>query len=439
MDEVKTIDSDVLMEYQTYEEFKTALDGAMNQAAGAFVTIGYLLKKARDTEVLYNSGYKDLYEFAEKEYQLHKDQVSRFIAINDRFSINGYGIELKPEMKNFGVAKLSELLTLPDEIVEAIPPEMTRQEIQEIKKDIKEEQKITDIEVMFEKKANMPDTIAGQLLHQYFYDKRNKFTNLVNDDKVTPESILFALASSGVGSVRARVSGVGTLMMTLAGSDKDVTVLNVRQPSEKVTLSIAELKDLVVTQYNIPDSMVNPEDTLKTIWQNYYGEAFQNSPKPIQNDVATEKIEPKKEENGSKSDKTEENNTVKTTNEDKTKEQSKKEPDTPQLEKQQVEVKAAEQAVEPKEIEVEAVVVSDEFEKYDNLHNKVYKASYEEYGDIVFAGIKKFIIAKSGEAKANEGIEIVYADTHKVFLVTYVEELPNGYSIYGLNRHEEDE
>ena len=121
------------------------------------------------------------------------------------------------------------------------------------------------------------------------------------------------------------------------------------------------------------------------------------------------------------------------------KEQSKKEPDTPQLEKQQVEVKAAEQAVEPKEIEVEAVVVSDEFEKYDNLHNKVYKASYEEYGDIVFAGIKKFIIAKSGEAKANEGIEIVYADTHKVFLVTYVEELPNGYSIYGLNRHEEDE
>ena len=31
MDEVKTIDSDVLMEYQTYEEFKTALDGAMNR------------------------------------------------------------------------------------------------------------------------------------------------------------------------------------------------------------------------------------------------------------------------------------------------------------------------------------------------------------------------------------------------------------------------
>ena len=68
----------------TYSEFKEQLDTELKKSVESFVRIGYLLKIARDTEILYESGYLSVVEFAKAEYNLSKDQVSRFIAINDK-------------------------------------------------------------------------------------------------------------------------------------------------------------------------------------------------------------------------------------------------------------------------------------------------------------------------------------------------------------------
>ena len=62
----------------TYSEFKQELDKAMHQAAEAFVKIGYLLRKAKETDVLSESGYENVNEFAKGEYGLSPDQVSRY-------------------------------------------------------------------------------------------------------------------------------------------------------------------------------------------------------------------------------------------------------------------------------------------------------------------------------------------------------------------------
>ena len=141
-----------LMEYtKTYQEYKKELDAVLTRTAEDFVQIGYLLKVARDTNVLAESGYATVTDFARAEYGIDKTQVSRFISINDRFSEDGYSDHLLPSYKGFGYAKLTLMLQIPDEINEALPPTLSKAEIQDIKDEVDAESKVTDIEVEIER------------------------------------------------------------------------------------------------------------------------------------------------------------------------------------------------------------------------------------------------------------------------------------------------
>lgn len=141
-----------LMEYtKTYQEYKKELDAVLTQTAEDFVQIGYLLKVARDTNILAESGYATVTDFAKAEYGIDKTQVSRFISINDRFSEDGYSDHLLTSYKGFGYAKLTLMLQIPDEINEVLPPTLSKAEIQDIKDEVDAESKVTDIEVEIEK------------------------------------------------------------------------------------------------------------------------------------------------------------------------------------------------------------------------------------------------------------------------------------------------
>ena len=136
---------------KTYQEYKQELDAVLTRTAEDFVQIGYLLKVARDTNVLEESGYATVTDFAKAEYGIDKTQVSRFISINDRFSEDGYSDHLLPSYKGFGYAKLTLMLQIPDEINEALPPTLSKAEIQDIKDEVDAESKVTDIEVEIER------------------------------------------------------------------------------------------------------------------------------------------------------------------------------------------------------------------------------------------------------------------------------------------------
>lgn len=141
-----------LMEYtKTYQEYKRELDAVLTRTAEDFVQIGYLLKVARDTDILAESGYATVTDFAKAEYGIDKTQVSRFISINDRFSEGGYSDHLLPNYKGFGYAKLTLMLQIPDEINEALPPTLSKAEIQDIKDEVDAESRVTDIEVEIER------------------------------------------------------------------------------------------------------------------------------------------------------------------------------------------------------------------------------------------------------------------------------------------------
>ena len=139
--------------FKDYRHFKETLDTELKANVEGFVKIGWLLKVARDTDILRESGHKNVAEFAAAEYGLTKDVVSRYIAINDRYSEGGYSSRLQLKYEGFGVSKLQEMLTLPDSIIEEITPTLTRQQIQAIKKEVAAEEKITPIEVAMEAAA----------------------------------------------------------------------------------------------------------------------------------------------------------------------------------------------------------------------------------------------------------------------------------------------
>lgn len=73
----------------TYEEFRDDLKRELEKQVEGFVRIGYKLKLARDTRILEGSGYRDYNEFAWAEYRLDRSVTSRYISINDRYSVGG--------------------------------------------------------------------------------------------------------------------------------------------------------------------------------------------------------------------------------------------------------------------------------------------------------------------------------------------------------------
>lgn len=128
----------VQMTLNDWLALKGQLEAELRGAAAGFVRIGYLLRKIDETEGYKNDGSTTLAEWAKDNYGLSASAVSRFMAINKKYSIDGYSDRLRLEYAQYGSAKLSEMLALPDSDLEMVSPEMKREDIREIKKFNKE-------------------------------------------------------------------------------------------------------------------------------------------------------------------------------------------------------------------------------------------------------------------------------------------------------------
>ena len=58
---------------------------------------------------------------------------------------------------------LSVMLSLPDEVNEVLTPDLSKSEIQQLKEDVDEEKKITDIETMLEEKDSVQQSLDTNL------------------------------------------------------------------------------------------------------------------------------------------------------------------------------------------------------------------------------------------------------------------------------------
>lgn len=221
--------------YMDYKEYKAALDAELQQSAESFVRIGYMLKLARDTDILAGSGYSGVNEFAREEYNIDKTMVSRFISINDRFSEGGNSDRLQEQYRGFGYAKLSIMLQLPDAVNAEITPNFSKAEVQALKDEVDAERQITDIEVLIEPKNEVQEAMESNLdkvVHQLGHDNPELYGELMTameaDGEYVPNAIQEALAPSGEGIYSVRIMGVGRLMLSVKDLERDITLTNVR-------------------------------------------------------------------------------------------------------------------------------------------------------------------------------------------------------------------
>ena len=225
------------VEYENYADFKQTMDSVVEEVEEGFVKIGYLLKVARDTAVLQESGYATVNEFAEKEYGLDKSAVSRFIAINDRFAEGGYAPRLQEQYRGMGRAKLSIMLMLPEWINEELGPEYSKTDIQALRAEVAEEEKTTDLEILMEEREAIYDRLENDLQRVLWklgqdipelYCKLWKAYMWADNVEQLAKEVMEVMAPAGEGMHSARIPGVGRLMLSLKGADRNLVLVNVR-------------------------------------------------------------------------------------------------------------------------------------------------------------------------------------------------------------------
>lgn len=275
----------------TFSEWQQALDTEFSKSAESFIRIGYLLKVARDTDILKDTSYSSVIDYAKSRYGLDKTQVSRFIAINERFGSKEDDSTLEDKYKGFGYAKLALMLNMPDEVIEEISPNYSKSEIEDIKKEIEEENKISDIEVLIEGKDESVKELneLGQVMYQLLHDMPELFTKIAQSS-IETEELMNILAPSGEMIYSVRIPGTGRLMLSIKVNTGRITITNVRS-MEKTEWNIEDLAESVI---NIFSMAADTEESDKA-WMSIYKEEYPKKAEiaPVQQEKPVQRKEKK--------------------------------------------------------------------------------------------------------------------------------------------------
>lgn len=280
-----------IITYQSYSEYKAELDTELSKSAEGFVRIGWLLKQARDTDILKGSGYTSVNEFAREEYNIDKTMVSRFIGINDRFSEGGNSPQLKEQYRNFGYSKLAIMLQLPDSINEELSPAFSKSEILTVKEEYDHEMEKTDLEVMMEEKPEGQQDMdeLSKAIWQLGHDNPELYKEIYGAVKAGSgyKALQEALAPAGEGILSIRIPGTGRMLLSVKGTDSDITLTNIRT-GEKKGYAWESLHRAVCRIIRLDSK--SPE----TSWEKVYGEPFPIKKEPEELKVAP--VQQKKED-----------------------------------------------------------------------------------------------------------------------------------------------
>lgn len=271
-----------IMQTMNYTVYREELRQELQKQADSFVRTGYLLRLAMDTDILKESGYYNVNEFAKAEFNIDASTVSRYININMRFSENGYAERIAEQYRGMGYAKLSLMLLLPDAINAELTPAFSKSEIQAIKEEYEEENKITDLEVLMEGEdegQKEMDNNLAKALHQLGMDEPELFCRLfqtyTTQEHLT-KGFIETLAPQGENIYNVRVRGIGRLMISVKVDSDEVAVINMRS-GEKEQFPCEEVTE-VLAYFMYNRGTQGPE-----VWQQLYGQPF-----PVKEEQKTE-------------------------------------------------------------------------------------------------------------------------------------------------------
>ena len=106
----------------------------MKSAVHSVIAIGYYLKCIRDDELYLEAGYTSIWEYAKDKYGFSKSNATRYMERNDKFSVDGNSPILAEEYREYSKSQLQEMLSLDDDQLAQVSPDMTVKQIRELRK-----------------------------------------------------------------------------------------------------------------------------------------------------------------------------------------------------------------------------------------------------------------------------------------------------------------
>jgi hypothetical protein len=211
------------------------------------------------------------------------------MAINDRFAEGGYSLELKEEYEGYGVAKLSMMLTLPDEINEELSPELTKSEIQAIRDEVAEEQKTTPIEHVMEgetETTEQGETLLEKVVLQMGESDPGLYGKMYTEteNSIPIGNIKSILAPAGEKIYSVRIRGIGRIMLILRDDEEEITLVNERN-GEKTEET---WEHLWRAWYHIMYHSVS----VKESWEAAYKRPYPEEVAPVQPEKKVVKVNP---------------------------------------------------------------------------------------------------------------------------------------------------
>ena len=115
------------------ENAELAIGESLKSAARNVIAVGYWLKQIRDGRLYETAGYGSIWEYARERFGFSMSTASRYMARNDRFSAGGNSPQLDERYQEYGKSQLQEMLSLDEEQLERVSPEMTVKEIRQLR------------------------------------------------------------------------------------------------------------------------------------------------------------------------------------------------------------------------------------------------------------------------------------------------------------------
>lgn len=116
-----------------YQEVNQIIKGQFMRAQDAVVTIGYYLRRVYNEQLYYDGGYGSFEDYAREEYGISRSTASRYMDINQEFSIDGNSPRIDDRYRNFNKSQLQEMLYLTEEQREQVDVGMTVKEIRQLR------------------------------------------------------------------------------------------------------------------------------------------------------------------------------------------------------------------------------------------------------------------------------------------------------------------
>lgn len=134
---VQIVESPLKLMKQEFQKRAQVIKEQMHNIQNAFITIGFQLHWICNNNMYRVLNYKNVYEYAKKEYGIKKTTCCNFISIIENYADrdeNGEVIEsISSCYRNYSAGQLVAMLGMPDEMKQQVSPDMSVRAIKRLK------------------------------------------------------------------------------------------------------------------------------------------------------------------------------------------------------------------------------------------------------------------------------------------------------------------